>query len=205
METEEPFGPEELRKALEKLPSLGQLAFLLSCVERLFPNYLAFNRRHAWGHPSALQEALALGWRSLGGGDVPRSMILDALERCEEALPNTEQFNSELVSPGLDAAACSCLLLEFLLESNSQKAIEAATLARDTVDMYVQDVEPFRSNDPALERQILTHTFMKRELERQRHDLRTLMQVDWNRPEVISELAQRWKDTQVSNIGQPRM
>lgn len=196
---------EELREGLSVLPRRAQLAFLLSCTERLFPNYQAFVRRHRWGDPGALEQALELGWGAFEGNLVPEEELHLALQRCERASPNTEDFDSELVSPALDAAVSAALVLEFVVEADPDKVVEAASLARDTVDMYVQEVEPYSASDPGLEQQIANHTMMKRELARQKADMRLLSAVDWTNPGRSLEAVRGWRRPKVSNIGQTRV
>lgn len=198
---ERPFDARALERALKKLPIEGQLAFLLSCAERLLPNYLSFQRRHSWGNATVLRAALDLGWHRLQGRTVTTDEINLSLERCEAATPDTEDFDSELVSSALDAANAAALVLEFLLESNVGKVVQCAELARDTVDMYVQELEDLDPNDAMLETTILNHPLMQQELQRQRTDLETLRNTEWQ--QVPANLAHSWRNPSMSNIGMP--
>lgn len=199
-----PFNVDWLRTRVENLAPSGRLAFLLSCAERLFPNYVAFSRHHDWGESEVLRQALDLGWKRLAGERVTRGEIEDCLARCERVTPNTEDFDSEFVSAGLDAAICCTLVLELLVNDNPKKIVEAASLARDTVDMHVQELERLDANDPHLEEQIVAHPLMQRELERQRTDLDLLGAMDWTQADAVRELSRRWRSPAVSNIGLPR-
>jgi uncharacterized protein len=201
---EQPFNPADLRTKLDRLSPRGRIVFLLSCAERLAPNYSAFSTHHGWGDAGALQQALELGWRYLFGQKVDAGEVHRCLARCEAATPDTEDFDSEYVSSGLDAIVCCAFVLELLIEDNSQKVVEGASLARDTVDMHIQEAESLHPQDPALEEKIFRHPLMQRELQRQREDLEMLTQIDLAGDD-IEELSRRWRDPPVSNIGRLRM
>ena len=198
---EEPFRADSLQRMIDRLPARGRLAFLLSCAERLLPNYFAFSRAESWGDPSALREAMDLGWAAFAGEQIATTVIEISLRRCEAVTPDTEQFPSALVSAALDAAVCSALVLDYLLGGESQKVVEGASLARDTVDMHVQELENLSPDDPLLEGKILRHSLMQRELARQSKDLDLLQRTDWTHPDVVTALRSRWRAPGISNIG----
>ncbi len=201
---EEPFNADSLRPKIDDLTAGSRLAFLLSCAERLFPNYMAFTTHHAWGKPDALQEALDLGWKSLEGQTVTKVEIANAMSRCEAATPDMDAFGSELASAALDAAVGCALVLELLIGDDSSKVLEGASQTIDTVDMYVQELEQLVPQDPLRERKILRHPLMQDELKRQREDLDVLSQVDWSQQHVVADLARRWRRPAISNIGLAR-
>ncbi len=176
------------------------LAFMLSCAERLFPNYLVFARCHGWGDPEALQEALDIGWQVLSGGTVNDNSLDDVRASCEAAEPNTEEFDSIYVSPGLDAAVIAGMVIDFVRQKDESIAAEAALLCRDTVDMYVQELEGMDANAVDLEVQIQRHPLMQRELARQRSDVERLSK-RFVCPEQRQSIEADWRAPSVSNIG----
>jgi uncharacterized protein YjaG (DUF416 family) len=192
---------ESVQAAIEGLPPQGRLAFLLSCAERLFPNYVAFFNRHGWGDPTALREALDLGWKALSGSQIGEREIQEGLHRCEAATPDTEEFGSPLGSAALDAAVSCALVLELLLQNRPEKVLEGASLARDSVDMYVQDSEGMDADDPLREQRIIGHPLMQEELARQKRDLALLQQTDWSRNDACEDLRRQWRQPPVSNLG----
>jgi uncharacterized protein len=105
----------------------------------------------------------------------------------------------QCVAAGLDAAVCCAFVLELLRKDDSKKVIEGASLARDTVDMYVQELEFLHPQDPKLEEKILRHPLMQRELKRQREDFDLLEKVDLS-GSTIEDLARRWRKPATSNI-----
>lgn len=195
---EPPFDPDIVRDRISHLPKEAHLAFLLSLAERLLLNYVAFSREERWGDAQALRAAVDLGWTALKGADMDEATITRALTSCEAVTPDTENFKSQFASAALDAAVTAALVLEFIKHSDSEKVIEAASLAHDTVDMFVQEREDWDPQDPDLERKILSHPLMQRELRRQREDLDFLEGMDW-RSARVADLTRRWRDSR-SNI-----
>jgi uncharacterized protein len=196
------FNEARLLQHLEGLHPQSGLAFALSCAERLYPNYLAFVRAHAWGDSEAVRQALDLAWRALGPSPISAEERDTLLARCEAAAPDTEEFASGHVSAALDAACAACLLLEFLRDGDAGLVAQLAALCRDTVDMYVQELEQLAPPDPNLEERIHTHRLMQQELARQRADL-ALLREPPVAAEQLSALMSRWRAPQVSNIGLP--
>ncbi|WP_342376338.1 YjaG family protein [Myxococcus stipitatus] len=196
---EQPFNPDALAQRIGQLSLHARLAFLLSCAERLIPNYAAFSRHHGWGHPGTLRDALDLGWRQLSGNAVERGEIEACLGYCEDMTPDTEDFQSAYVSAGLDAAVCCASILELLLKDDSAKVVDGASLACGTVDMHVQELERYDSQEPELEQKIFRHPLMQRELRRQREDLDLLETMSLSSSD-IEVLARKWRNPAASNI-----
>jgi uncharacterized protein YjaG (DUF416 family) len=193
------FDSDALVAELRKLSSQAVLAFALSCAERLLPNYRAFHREHGWGEPGVLREALDVGWLALRG-QPSEPARLDALKaRCEAAAPDTEDFHSRYVSPGLDAASAAYLVMDLLRRGDAAAAADIASLCRDTVDMYVQELEGMEVDDPELEEKILKHPLMQRELVRQRTDLERLRSERLS-GDAVARLESDWRAPARSNI-----
>jgi uncharacterized protein YjaG (DUF416 family) len=199
-----PQNFDSLEREIESLSPQGRLAFLLSCAERLFPNYLAFSNAESWGDPAALRDALELGWSTLQGEQISPAIIENVMARAEAVTPDTEAFDSPLVSAALDAAVCATLVAELLLHDDPKKVKDAASLARDTVDLHVQELERFEGGDPLLERKILAHPLMKQELARQREDVQLLQEMNWTNKAAVVGLRRYWREPAVSNIGLAR-
>jgi uncharacterized protein YjaG (DUF416 family) len=97
------FDPEFLKRRLDRLPEGHRLAFAAACCERLLPNYSAFAREVRWGKPGTLHAALDYIWNVLGGGSMDRGAINILIEQCNAIIPDTEDFDTSLVSAALDA------------------------------------------------------------------------------------------------------
>jgi len=193
------FSETVVAQALISLSAQQQLAFALSCSERLYPNYLAFKRETGWGNPSALRKALDIAWASLDRAAPSATTIAIAREQVLAAEPETEDFDTVLVSAALDAAVSADLILRFLEEGKPERVVEIASLCRDTVDMFVQDYECLAPTDPNLEDRILYHRLMQAELQRQHDDLLELRCFSGASPE-LDQLRAKWRYVEMSNI-----
>jgi uncharacterized protein len=191
--------PSDLSARLAALPPLKRLAFLLSCAERMYPNYLEFHRRHGWGRPEVIRRALDLVWSSLEGKDVGDD-IPAVQQQCEEVMPDTEDFDTIYVSSALDAAVVASILLSLLQDQDVGKVLEGLSLARDTVDMYVQELEGMDPGDPNLEDRIARHPLMKQETRRWLEALDLLERTVLSQPSGMAELKRQWRSPAKSSI-----
>lgn len=193
------FDDHALMRALMQLSPIAQLVFAISCAERMLPNYLVFYEKHDWGDPNSLKAGLDLAWDYLQRGDVDMVRVEQSRKRVESAEPETEDFNSIYVSPALDAAGAVGLILELVEQGSVEKCVEVATLARDTVDMYVQELEDLDPSDSGLEDEIRQHPLMQQELAQQARALESVRAWMEGRMD-LAEIEQRWR-RQGSNIG----
>lgn len=168
------FDRDFLAKELSILPKTHRLAFTAFCAERLFPNYVAFSQETNWGDAKVLREALDEVWRILLGKVVKKERIAKLMALCDQVTPDTEDFDSIYASPALDATNAVYTTLMCVTDCTIQKAVEVAGYVRDTVDMYVQELEDLDYNDPHFEKKILQHPLMVKELKKQREDLSVL-------------------------------
>ncbi|XXY53397.1 DUF416 family protein [Sorangium sp. So ce269] len=195
------FNGSALERSLAPLPREALIAFGLSCCERLYPNYVAFKRETGWGEPDVLRKSLDLAWGVLEGFGPSHDSVNSARQEVQRAEPETEDFDTILVSSALDAAAAVGLVLKFIEEGGVGTIVEIASLCRDTVDMFVQDQDGLVPNDPKLEERILNHRLMQRELQRQQDDLLALRSFS-GLPTEVARLRENWRNPQKSNIDQ---
>lgn len=203
MTVEPPFDPNGLRELLQGLSPQQRLVFGLLCSERLYPNYVAFAREQSWGEPETLRAALDLAWDAVIDQAPSPELVRQLRTKVEAAEPDTEDFGTILASSALDAAATAGLVLKLLEGDDPDLAVEIASMARDTVDMYVQVIDHLDPSDPALESKILVHRLMQAELRRQRDDLHQLTSGPWT-PTAAGVLRATWRNPVVSNIGLSR-
>jgi uncharacterized protein YjaG (DUF416 family) len=164
------FHERELTEKLSTLTNDGRLAFGLLCCERMFPNYVAFSKHNAWGDPAVLRAALDACWDKLDGGSVS-SDLGELKTQCEACAPDTEDFHTILASSALDASAATTILIDLVMTRDVQQAVSIASLSRDIVDMFVQELENMPPNATDLEQMIQRHALMQRELRAQQEDL----------------------------------
>jgi uncharacterized protein YjaG (DUF416 family) len=191
----ETFDETELLKRLSDCDRKGLVIFALSCAERLLPNYLRFTHEHGWGDIRPLRKALDLAWTWLESGNIDADEVSRLRDACEEQAPNTEEFDSLYVSPALDAANAAADVARLLIEPDVETAVEIATFARDTVDMYVQELEGMPANAADLEERIRLHPMMQRELTNQREALAAAVTGI-----EIPLAAEQWRSPDQSNI-----
>lgn len=192
--------PTDLRNRLHALSDLKRLAFLLACAERMYPNYLAFHRHHGWGEPQSIRRSLDLIWLRLEGADVSDGAS-ELLTEVEKVTPDTEDFDSLYVSPALDAAVVASILLESVGAISVEKILEGLTLATDTIDMYVQELDQIPPSAEDLESRIDSHPLMQKELRRRLENLETLEHLDLSDPSQQAKLKLGWRNPETSSIG----
>ena len=198
---ESKFDETSLKVKLKELSREQKILFMLSCCERLYPNYLAFNKKHEWGNPFVLRNTLDFAWTVLERGiGEDKEELKKLLKQCDEITPDTEDFDSIFVSQALDSTVAVASLLEYIISDSNDKIIEVASLARDTVDMYVQELEDMAPNDPNLEKMILEHPLMQQELKRQRQDIELLKDLEVSDVSIYEEVKKNWYRTKTSNI-----
>lgn len=190
------YGKDDIEEKIRSLSKQGQVAFGVSCCERLLPNYVAFTRESNWGNQQPLHHALNRLWEYVDGGELSSQEAEKLASACEAVAPHSDDFGTQLGSAAQDAAFAICSVLDFLKTSEGEKIAQASYYAMATVDMYVQELEDMPANDPSLEETIRLHPIMQEELQRQEDDL-VLLGGDWN----ASDLAAKWRSPESSNIG----
>lgn len=163
-----------MREQLLALDSGKRLVFGALCCERLLPNYLTFQKEAGWGDFAAVRKALDYVWAHVYGSAQQNAEIVDASSACELAAPSADDFTSLYVTAAQDACFAVCSLLDYVLENDIDKIVQAATYATDSVDLFVQETDGIEPGDPGLEAKILRHPLMQKELERQASDLEAI-------------------------------
>lgn len=195
------FDRRALARRLRGLAGWKPGAFALALCERMLPNHRAFARATGGGS-DALRGALDAAWSALVAGGAPP----DAeawIARCAAAAPDTEAHDHPLVSAALDAAGAVESLLRFLGDGDIGHVVEAASLARDTVDMAVEMPDTAGGSPAAREARTLGDPLVQRELRRQRDDLAWLAALDGDAASWIEELRGQWYDPPSGSLGVP--
>jgi len=201
--TKPPYDYDTLNARLEHLDERRQLAFGAVCCERLIWNYEAFSRDAGWGNVAPLRHALDRIWDYIGGAALDENDAGAALEACEAVVPQSEDHTSLYVTAAQDACFAVCALYDFVLDPQSDHIADVTRFATDSVDLYVQEIEQMRPNDPQLEQKIAEHKLMQRELAQQERDLNAISAIPSVDAPFLSALRNSWPHPGKSNLDLP--
>lgn len=196
----ESFNINCLTEELGLLPLFHRVAFAGSCCERLFPNYVTFSQVENWGNPGVFRQALDTIWKILEIKEFDPKKIRRMIEECDEAIPDTEDFGSLLVSLALDAGAAITETMQCLLDGDAQHAAAVGNSAHDTVYMFIQCQDNMEYSDPNFEERINSHPLMIRELQKQSDDLKMLEGLPVLDSESLNSLRHSFQNSGKSNI-----
>jgi uncharacterized protein YjaG (DUF416 family) len=170
----ERFDEKRLELSLQHLLPWRRIAFMVKVGERMLPNYERFSAEAGFGDVSVLKDAFnaALTW--IESDRLPDNLA-DLRRSCEQQAPDTERFDSRYTSAALDAANVASIILDAIERPDEARPLDVASLARDTVDMFVQGLLNLNPNASEFEETILRHPLMQTELRRQKEDLNALM------------------------------
>lgn len=186
------FDRANLRGMLQHLAPWKQAAFALSICERLLPNYVAFARETSWGSPETIQKCLSTAWRRLSDGST-QIRLSEAADACDAAAPDTESFQSKYTSAALDAALSVANMMRVLNEFDTEKVLEIAESAYDTVGLFVSQTDTASIVTAEDRKRVLEHPLVQNELRRQCEDLNLLSRLDGEFSAYESLLYNTWK------------
>jgi uncharacterized protein YjaG (DUF416 family) len=195
----ERFDEERLARSLQRLSPWKQIAFMVQVGERMLANYQRFSADTGFGDVSVLRNALDTAWAWIEAGRLP-SDLAELREACERQAPDTEDFHSPYTSAALDAACVAAIILDALERPDEARPLEVATLARDTVDLFVAERMNLNPNAPGFEETILRHHLMQRELRRQRETLEALANSLGSREGAGRELRAKSADKMLGSL-----
>ena len=199
-EMEKEFSEAELYQNLSGMVFWKQLVFLLLVCQRLIPSFRALSRERGLAGEDLLLDLLRKAWDTLLAG-VTKADFSAEVTQAESVAPNTEDVESDFVSSALDAAIAVSLLMKVFNDGQTNTIVEAASLARDSIDMYVQELEQMDQNDPNIETKILSHDLMQKELERQREDIAFIKALDDDISLSMTVVKEKWFDKEDSCLG----
>lgn len=198
METE--FNEDNLHQKLVVLAFWKQLVFLLMVCQRLIPSFRAFAMETGIKGELLLKDILNKAWSTLLSG-ITKADFSNEIVQAESVAPETENSESLYVSSALDASVAISLLMKAFSDGQTDTIVEAVTLIRDSVDMYVQELENMASSDPDLESKILNHALMQQELKRQREDIEFLSSLNEELDFSMAVLKEKWFGKEESCLG----
>ncbi len=165
---------DEFLKSVEgkitKLDFKQQVLFAVLICEKLLPNYRQFNEKEEWGNIEILEEAIVMLYQFLQDIDLNDAELDGIYEKIIEVTPDVGLFEGDLASYALDTCSAVSDSVEFLLSEDLSYLLNIASIARDTVDTFVQESELAGDFGDDFEMKIAQNEYMQREFKRQ-HDL----------------------------------
>jgi hypothetical protein len=158
---------------LTTLPQKKQLAFALLIFERLLPRLTAFCKDTGVDCSCCLKAQKA-AWSALETSSKRSALYRSLNKACLKNAPDTENFTHELTSDALNAFLAVSEIMQFMLDGSSDHIAYVSTLATDSVDLYVSQLEPVLVATREREDWIASHPLMRQELRRQEEDIKFL-------------------------------
>ena len=153
-------------EALNKLKLMDiskQSAFAYLICERLYPNYVDFSNKYGFGEPLILRNAINYLYNNLFESNLYKINFI--LKEVDKNTPDTENFQTVMVSPALDACTAIQDCLYFLVDNNFSRIINISTYATDTVSVIIQENENLDFNtDENFQQKIDHHLLMQKEV-----------------------------------------
>ena len=192
-----------LKAKVVRLGHAKSLAFAAACCERAIPNYEVFSLEEHWGNSKILRRSLDSIWLFIAEArnNVDRSHTERLLEALNMVTPDTENFKSILTSAALDAAISIAESLDYMRENSANHIVTVASLARDTVDMFLQHAEANIDSTVNSGEAIVHHPLMVAELAKQQTDVDVLESTDVLTSEFLARFQQGAALGGMSNLG----
>lgn len=140
-----------------------------------------------------MRQALNEAWGWVAGSPVLPDRFRDLDAKCQAVIPDTEDFSTLLCSQALDAGVAVCETLQLAMGADLGHAVNAASVARDTVDMFIQERDQMDYADPEFEKKILEDPLMIGELSAQRSVLMELSSHRDLEPKFVEALRTRFR------------
>jgi uncharacterized protein YjaG (DUF416 family) len=169
----ERFDPDSIRQKAAHLSGWQRVAFMAACCERMLPNYETFHMQTGFGNPGVLRRELDAVWAWIES-DAPLKDAAELISQVDLQTPNTEEFKSAYTSAALDAANSIAITLEAMNGVSEDGVAEVASLARDSVDLFVQQHDDLDPSDLNFEHRIMSSPLMQAELAAQTQSLKEL-------------------------------
>lgn len=191
---------EKILKSLEKLNDQQLIAFCYLCSKYMIDNYIFFSKKYNWGDIFILNDTLNTINKILISKKKENINLNKMILSVDKQIPDTNDFSSLLCSFALDSSNCILETLKFINTNKVENVKNVATFCRDTVDMFIQEIEDLNYNDTKIEEDISNHELMLSELCRQKELINKIkLENDFNQA-VIDKLDNINKKTKKPNL-----
>lgn len=182
---------------LEKLESWQHLTFMASLCERMFPNYQMFCLQTGFGEPQVYRRILDLVWETLVVKDAKVNFD-SQLEKLEEAIPSSDNYDLYGVYPAIDA----CIALGELIHSRlSGETLVHAIAVSETSIRTVAMLEMTQAGKEMTDEELKVLPAIEEEWDIQWEIFRLLADCEERDLELIKGLRSDLREAAVSNIG----
>lgn len=157
----------------------------------MIPNFVKFQKEESFGDWQVLRQGLDTVWAWIESAVLPiehRKIVAD----CEMQAPYTGDYGSMYTSAALDASAALVATLESLRVANVDRALEVASYAMDTIELFLQRAEDLDPLLPSFERSLFEHPLMQSELKIQVESIDMLAAIGAGRYEVAKAMSNKW-------------
>ena len=159
--------------------------FAFLCCERILPAYINFSNSEKWGNPIVLHEAMNMILSYVKGDQPAQNRMRKVLQELLENTPDSDDFTSVNTSYAQSAVSSIYYTLSFILKKNIDELIWVPILVFEVINMHVTE----KLNLPNIDSVIIDNSMeMKRELDKQKTDLKFLLNQSEITPEIIEKL-----------------
>ncbi|MFO6300642.1 YjaG family protein [Rahnella selenatireducens] len=182
---------------LEKLESWQHVTFMASLCERMYPNYQAFCLETGFGEAQLYRRILDLIWETLVVKDAKVNFD-SQLEKLEEAVPSSDDYDIYGVYPAIDA----CIALGELIHSRlSGETLSHAVAVSETSIRTVAMLEMTQAGKEMTDEELKIIPAVEEEWDIQWEIFRLLADCEERDLELIKGLRSDLREAAVSNIG----
>lgn len=182
---------------LEKLESWQHVTFMASLCERMYPNYQAFCLETGFGEPQIYRRILDLIWETLVVKDAKVNFD-SQLEKLEEAIPSSDDYDIYGVYPAIDA----CIALGELIHSRlSGETLSHAVAVSEASIRTVAMLEMTQAGKEMTDEELKVIPAVEEEWDIQWEIFRLLADCEERDLELIKGLRSDLREAAVSNIG----
>ncbi|GBU12493.1 hypothetical protein AwEntero_10940 [Enterobacterales bacterium] len=182
---------------LEKLESWQHVTFMASLCERMYPNYQAFCLETGFGEPQIFRRILDLIWETLVVKDAKVNFD-SQLEKLEEAIPSSDDYDIYGVYPAIDA----CIALGELIHSRlSGETLSHAVAVSEASIRTVAMLEMTQAGKEMTDEELKVIPAVEEEWDIQWEIFRLLADCEERDLELIKGLRSDLREAAVSNIG----
>ncbi|PKE27547.1 DUF416 domain-containing protein [Rahnella sp. AA] len=182
---------------LEKLESWQHVTFMASLCERMYPNYQAFCLETGFGEAQLYRRILDLIWETLVVKDAKVNFD-SQLEKLEEAVPSSDDYDIYGVYPAIDA----CIALGELIHSRlSGETLSHAIAVSETSIRTVAMLEMTQAGKEMTDEELKVIPAVEEEWDIQWEIFRLLADCEERDLELIKGLRSDLREAAVSNIG----